>query len=186
MNRRDFLKLTVITSGGLVATATMAEAGFFADFLSWIKRRPVWSIPSTLNVLTAEKISVAVKQLSTYTVGQNAFYGPIHPFLVHDILADDMLPELIHPLDINYEFKMVSSARKAEMDAEFNRNGGLVGVWNKIDEHDKRIHAAPTWQADKDTLCYTKNDKYETCRVVYNKTTNKIDLLPTTSLAFNT
>ena len=37
--------------GGLVATATMAEAGFFADFMAWVKRRPVWSFPTKPKVL---------------------------------------------------------------------------------------------------------------------------------------
>lgn len=43
MNRRSFLRLT---GGGLIATATMAEAGLFAEFMDWLRRKPVWSIPA--------------------------------------------------------------------------------------------------------------------------------------------
>jgi hypothetical protein len=43
MDRRHFLRLF---GGGLTATATMAEAGMLAEFLSWLKRKPVWSFPS--------------------------------------------------------------------------------------------------------------------------------------------
>ncbi len=43
MNRRGFLKFF---GGGLVATATMAEAGAFAEFMDWIRRAPAWSFPS--------------------------------------------------------------------------------------------------------------------------------------------
>ena len=47
MDRRRFLQ---IFGGGVVASATMAEAGFLADFMAWLKRKPVWSIPKTLAV----------------------------------------------------------------------------------------------------------------------------------------
>lgn len=43
MNRRRFLQLT---GGGLIASATMAEAGFFAEFMDWLRRKPAWSIPA--------------------------------------------------------------------------------------------------------------------------------------------
>jgi hypothetical protein len=42
MNRRNFLRLA---AGAGVAAATMAEAGFWSEFLSWLKRKPVHSIP---------------------------------------------------------------------------------------------------------------------------------------------
>ena len=38
--------------GGLVATATMAEVGFFAEFMAWVKRMPVWSFPPKLPIRT--------------------------------------------------------------------------------------------------------------------------------------
>jgi hypothetical protein len=43
MDRRSFLRGF---GGGLVATATMAEAGMLAEFFDWLKRKPVWSFPS--------------------------------------------------------------------------------------------------------------------------------------------
>jgi len=46
MNRRGFLRSFAGVSGGLVVTATMAEAGALADFMSWLKRAPAWSFPS--------------------------------------------------------------------------------------------------------------------------------------------
>jgi hypothetical protein len=46
VNRRDFIRGFGLASGGLVATATMAEAGMLAEFMSWLKRAPVWSFPS--------------------------------------------------------------------------------------------------------------------------------------------
>lgn len=42
MNRRSFLGLA---GGGLVASATMAEVGIWAEFMSWLQRKPVWSFP---------------------------------------------------------------------------------------------------------------------------------------------
>lgn len=42
MNRRGFLK---VLGGGLVASATMAEAGMLAEFMDWLKRKPAWSFP---------------------------------------------------------------------------------------------------------------------------------------------
>src|SRR6266404_555959 len=43
MNRRSFIGLL---GGGLVASAIMAEAGALSEFLSWLKRAPVWSFPT--------------------------------------------------------------------------------------------------------------------------------------------
>lgn len=42
MNRRQFLRRS---GGGLVATATMAEAGLLSEFLSWLRRKPVSIAP---------------------------------------------------------------------------------------------------------------------------------------------
>lgn len=42
-DRRSFLKMF---GGGVVASATMVEAGMFAEFMSWLQRKPVWSIPA--------------------------------------------------------------------------------------------------------------------------------------------
>jgi hypothetical protein len=42
MDRRRFLQL--VTGAG-VTTATMAEAGFFAEFWKWVTKRPTWFIP---------------------------------------------------------------------------------------------------------------------------------------------
>ncbi len=43
MDRRRFLQMC---GGGLVATATMQEVEFFAEFMAWLKRRPAWSFPN--------------------------------------------------------------------------------------------------------------------------------------------
>jgi len=46
MDRRGFLRMFGGTvGGGLVASATMAEAGMLSEFLSWLKRKPAWSFP---------------------------------------------------------------------------------------------------------------------------------------------
>ena len=92
MNRRNFLKLAGLAGGGLVASASMAEAGFLADFLSWLKRRPAWSIPKDAGkYLTASDIRNAANALvsNTYVQGKNAHLGIIHPFAAYDLLADD-------------------------------------------------------------------------------------------------
>lgn len=34
--------------GGLVASATMQEVGFFAEFMAWLKKKPAWSIPTPM------------------------------------------------------------------------------------------------------------------------------------------
>lgn len=46
MDRRGFLKLFGGATGALVASATMAEAGMLAEFMSWLRRAPAWSFPS--------------------------------------------------------------------------------------------------------------------------------------------
>jgi hypothetical protein len=43
MDRRNFLRLCAGAAG--VTAATMAQAGFWSEFLSWLKRKPVHSIP---------------------------------------------------------------------------------------------------------------------------------------------
>jgi hypothetical protein len=43
MDRRKFLR---VFGDGLVASATMAQAGMVAEFMDWLKRKPVWSFPS--------------------------------------------------------------------------------------------------------------------------------------------
>jgi len=50
MNRRGFLKLFGGVTGGVIATATMAEAGALAEFLSWAQRSPSWSFATPLSV----------------------------------------------------------------------------------------------------------------------------------------
>jgi hypothetical protein len=46
MDRRGFLKLFGGTTGALVATATMAQAGMLAELMDWLRRAPAWSFPS--------------------------------------------------------------------------------------------------------------------------------------------
>lgn len=50
--------------GGLVATATMNEVGFFAEFMAWVKRNPVWSIPANPKVLGGYAEFVRLSNLS--------------------------------------------------------------------------------------------------------------------------
>lgn len=157
MNRRRFLQLA---AGAGVATATMAEVGFFAEFISWVKRSPKWFIPKTAGVLTASDLRNAVNQLqtATYIQGKDAYFGIIHPFTLHEIAADDLLPEFatmrqysdyfsmsdlslaIDPVvkkaatDLSYRaaktmWTMVSAARKKEIDAELAEG---VGVGSRI------------------------------------------------------
>lgn len=46
MDRRSFLRLAGgLTGTGLVATATMAEAGWLAEVLDWLRRRPATFVP---------------------------------------------------------------------------------------------------------------------------------------------
>jgi hypothetical protein len=46
MNRRSFLHTAGLSGAGLVATATLAEAGALAEFFDWLRRRPSFSFPS--------------------------------------------------------------------------------------------------------------------------------------------
>jgi hypothetical protein len=43
MDRRQFLRLG---GAGIVASATMAEAGILSEFMSWLTRKPAWSFPT--------------------------------------------------------------------------------------------------------------------------------------------
>jgi hypothetical protein len=56
MDRRNFLRMA---AGGMVATATMAEVGFWADFMVWVKRMPTWSFPKPL-------VSATISQFDDY------------------------------------------------------------------------------------------------------------------------
>jgi hypothetical protein len=62
--------------GGMVATATMAEVGFFDEFMAWVKRMPVWSIPSkpTVHIQSyAEYTSIlGLHSLATIYYGKKA------------------------------------------------------------------------------------------------------------------
>lgn len=59
MDRRQFLRMFGgAATSGLVASATMSEAGMLAEFLSWLKRKPVWSIPNPRSgALTYDQIT---------------------------------------------------------------------------------------------------------------------------------
>ena len=43
LSRRSFLRLG---GGGVIAAATTAEIGMWAEFMNWLQRKPVWSIPA--------------------------------------------------------------------------------------------------------------------------------------------
>jgi hypothetical protein len=73
LGRRDFLRIFSGAAGGIAVTATMAEAGMLAEFMDWLRRAPVWSLPVPLPVPLT-----------------------IHHFLVEDLWADEyykMTPE---------------------------------------------------------------------------------------------
>lgn len=70
MNRRRFMQLAL---GAGVATATMAEVGFMADFWAWIKNPRTWFIPAKPKLL---------HPLRTYDA------------VCHIIPADEYFPEL--------------------------------------------------------------------------------------------
>jgi hypothetical protein len=50
MDRRGFLKMFGGATGGIVVATTMAQAGMWAEFMSWLKRAPAWSFPSRITV----------------------------------------------------------------------------------------------------------------------------------------
>lgn len=61
-----------MAAGGIVATATMAEVGFWADFMAWVKRMPVWSFPrpvtrldSLVDLATVYYDRAMIKRLET-------------------------------------------------------------------------------------------------------------------------
>jgi len=45
LDRRNFLRLLGGAGAGVVATATVADVGMWAEMMSWLQRKPVWSIP---------------------------------------------------------------------------------------------------------------------------------------------
>lgn len=77
MDRRGFLKFF---SGGLVATATMAEAGAFAEFLDWIKRAPAFSFASPKPLPLFDLISAATLESIRTEVLFDNFFKP-SPFI---------------------------------------------------------------------------------------------------------
>lgn len=74
MDRRRFLQL--VTGAG-VSTATMTEAGFFAEFWQWLTKRPKHFIPPPKRIIPDPLMT----------------YDPLQ-MEVHEIAADQTVPEL--------------------------------------------------------------------------------------------
>jgi hypothetical protein len=198
VNRRKFLQLAGLTGGGLVASATMAEAGAFAEITSWLKRRPVWSIPKNVAIKTAViqqysynrsfsdlSLEAAIDPVVEQCAKELA-YRAAYDIRIHTIPYDDMLPELA---------RRGWTTRSRWDGTNIPRN--CVSPWEEIAASDARAELASFYSGftkpqrkidhcDEQRLCYTKDENGKTVRAVYNTETRKIDLLPTTSLAFNT
>jgi hypothetical protein len=179
VNRRKFLQLAGITGGGLVASATMAEAGVFAEIASWLKRRPVWSIPKNAGFnpysdyanFSDPSLETAISPIVEKAAAELA-YRAAYDIYTHTIPYDDMLPELArykHTLSAWEE--VAASDARARLASGYN---GFTKPQRKIDH------------CDEERLCYTKDENGKTVRAVYNDKTRRIDLLPTSSLTFNT
>jgi hypothetical protein len=172
VNRRRFLQLAGLTGGGLVASATMADAGLIAEIASWLKRKPAWSIPKTAGVTATVKqysdfasfsdlsLETAINPVVEQAAKELA-YRAAYDIRIHTIPYDDMLPEL--------------AWRQGVVNARLDQLT-LGGAF-----YQRKIS-----HSDEPRLAYTKNEAGETCRAVFNEKTRKIDLLPTSSLAFNT
>lgn len=53
MDRRNFLRSMIGVSAGVVASATMADVGFWAEPASWLQRKPTYFIPAEAAIGTA-------------------------------------------------------------------------------------------------------------------------------------
>jgi len=73
MERRDFLKLFGGATGAVVATATMAQAGMLAEFMSWLKRAPAWSFPSR-TVVEGVPLFDGISAATLVSLRQNIIY----------------------------------------------------------------------------------------------------------------
>ena len=60
--RRQFLRLA---GSGLIASATMAEVGLWAEFVDWLRRRPVWSFPTSTSEFTYYDVNVVTMRYIT-------------------------------------------------------------------------------------------------------------------------
>jgi hypothetical protein len=199
VNRRRFLQLA---AGAGVTAATMAEVGFFAEFMVWVKRLPVWSIPKTaggtLNVLTADKVRTAVDALQNATPS-SGFVGIIHPYVALD-LQDDFAGTRLSHLSLRelatvyYDKKAIENLKHSmpfseacrEIEASVSRvKSGNFEMFQYSDNPKRPPGLEPPQRRidhyDEERMSYTKNDKGEIMRAVFNETTRQVDLLPTSS-----
>jgi hypothetical protein len=161
VNRRKFLQLAGCAAG-LTASATAAEVGLLSELMSWLKRRPVWSIPKTAGVLTASDLCNAVNTLTsqTYTVGKDGYFGIVNPFTIRDIAADDLLPELSAKVLQYSDYASLSSLSLAT-----------------------RLGQRKIERSDESRLSYTTDASGKICTVNVTPT-GGIVFTPSTSLAF--
>lgn len=82
MDRRGFLKSFGMATGGLVATATMPEAGMLAEFMSWVRRAPAFSFPAPRPSIEPlfDEISAATLKSMRSNIVFNPLFTPT-PFM---------------------------------------------------------------------------------------------------------
>jgi len=90
MDRRNFLRLCAGAAG--VTAATMAEAGFWSEFLSWLTRKPRWSFPSDGYSEFVEMTGIAEATAATEVIS-----------------ADQLLPELGPLMTIYYDRQAIKN-----------------------------------------------------------------------------
>jgi hypothetical protein len=95
MDRRGFLKLFGGVTGGVIATATMAEAGALAEFLSWVQRSPSWSFASPLSA-KEKSIREFIRMSQIVHDGQRRPFDMTH-------LAATVLPDFSHKAFVGYD-----------------------------------------------------------------------------------
>ncbi len=141
MNRRKFLQIAGLTSGGLVASATMAEAGVFAEIASWLKRQPVWSIPKNVTLANIAQYSdyasshdlslaAAIDPAVEICAKELAYRAAV---TINTIAADDLLPELSlrNMSTIYYDKKALDNLNNAV--AIWAKNETIPSLGRRID-----------------------------------------------------
>jgi hypothetical protein len=105
MDRRSFLR---VFGSGVVATATIAEAGMLAEFMSWLKRNPVWSFPSKAKSLTYFDLNAATINYIVPRLADTDYKdSPIFTKLRNpEWTPNASLPAFVMPLLQNYDENM--------------------------------------------------------------------------------
>lgn len=135
ISRRKFLAL----GGGLIASATMAEAGALAEYMDWMKRKPAFSF-APYRPYDGPEVFVVTRVVRGIPV---AFNGPFLP-------VDMTVPEGLSRIPWEKDWGYAASAIHTKHVGKRKRPlPGFVREGDIIDYYDMRTMPPPTESAQR-------------------------------------